>query len=120
MAFRKGKSGNPAGRPKGALNKEKPLLQKLREAFGRNLSEKDCDRLVEAALTHAVGDVIISENADGTKQTAKVVSDPRLLLGLGSLVTKSEEKNTIQAMPILDGLRKELEEYGKPDDTATA
>jgi hypothetical protein len=31
MAFQKGKSGNPAGRPRGSRNKSKILLEHLRE-----------------------------------------------------------------------------------------
>ena len=122
MPFKKGQSGNPKGKPKGCLNKEKPLLVKLREAFGRKLTEQDCDRLIESALAHAMGDAIVTETPDGQKITAKVVSDPRLLLGLGGLVAKSEEKRPMaEAMPVLDSLRQELENYGKPSaDSATA
>ena len=48
--------------------------------------------LVERALTHAKGDTIITESADGEKLTAKCVSDPRLLLGMGKMVSDSEAK----------------------------
>ena len=114
--------GDPrAGRKKGSKNIPKPLVQKLQEAFGRKLTEEDADKLVEAAIKHATGDTIVTESADGQALTAKCVSDPRLLMGLGGLVAKREEvKSPIPPMPVLQALREELEGYGKPDDIATA
>ena len=121
MRFKKGQSGNPKGKPKGCKNKPAPFMERLREAFGTHIKDTDLEKLVTRALAHACGDTIITESADGEKLTAKVVSDPRLLLGLGGFVAKAEERRPAGApMPILDGLRKELEGYSKPSDTATA
>ena len=102
-------------------NKPKPLAARLAEIFGE-VSEKNLRELVDLALTHAKGDTIITESQDGEKLTAKCVSDPRLFGIISKTVTDHEEKHraAIPAMPILDGLRKELENIGEPDDDSAA
>lgn len=116
--FKKGQSGNPAGKKPGTKNKPKPFIVKLREAFGESVSENDLKELAKKAMAHASGDVIIKESADGQVLEAKCVSDPRLFLGLGKMVADSEEKRPSgygALPPILDGLRKELENYGEAE-----
>ena len=115
--FQKGNGG----RPKGAKNKPKPLAQRLAEIVGE-VSEKKLRELVDFALTHAKGDTIITESQDGEKLTAKCVSDPRLFGIISKTVTDHEEEHrpAKPPMPILAGLRKELENLGDPDDDSAA
>ena len=118
MPYKKGQSGNPKGKPKGAKNKPKPLIQKLIESFGGSISEADLVRLSKDAMKHATGDIIVTEGADGQSLTAKCVSDPRLLLGCSKMIVDAEMKKwqpSGSLPPILDGLRKELENYGEAE-----
>ena len=117
MPFKKGLSGNPKGKPKGCKNKPKPLAARLSEIFGE-VNEKDLKELVQIALTHAKGDTIVTESADGQKLSAKCVSDPRLFGIISKTVTDHEAKTQTQRdlPPILAGLRQELESYSKPSD----
>ena len=107
-------------------NKPRPFIQRLREAFGEHISDKDMKDLVERALTHAKGDTIITESLDGEKLTAKCVSDPRLLLGMGKMVTDAETKKPDTPPTPADSVKaaiavlKELEELSKPLDPKPA
>ena len=91
MPFKKGQSGNPKGKPKGAKNKPKLLAVRLSEIFGE-VSEKDLKELVDLALKHAKGDTVITESSDGEKLTAKCVSDPRLFGIITKTITEHEAK----------------------------
>ncbi len=118
MPFQKGQSGNPKGKPKGTKNKPKPWVVRLQEAFGGAISDTDLEELARRAVKHAAGDTIITESQDGQSLKAKLVSDPRLFLGVGQMIQRHEEKHQDRSAlpPILEGLRQELEQYGEPKE----
>ncbi|PJD94135.1 MAG: hypothetical protein CK424_00855 [Legionella sp.] len=76
--FQKGKSGNPAGKPKGALNK-RPLLTKLLEPHAEALVAK----MLELALA---GDPVA------------------LRLCIERLIPKADQKHVVATMPDLSDL----------------
>ena len=120
MPFKKGQSGNPKGKPKGCKDKPKPLAARLAAIFGE-VQEKDLKALVDRALTHALGDTIVTESLDGQKLTAKCVSDPRLFGIITKTITEHEAKKTnFVAVPVspefyqstmqkLDAIERELD-----------
>jgi hypothetical protein len=117
------KKGQPrpagAGRKPGSKNKPKPIALRLSEIFGENISNKDLRDLVNLALTHAKGDTIVTESADGSKKTTKVLSDPRLFIGLVKLVVDAEEGITMPAAPEMTpeqwaAFEAKMKEYEEP------
>jgi hypothetical protein len=111
------------GRVKGTKNKPKTFAENLVDVHD-GMSREEVLALDKRALELAMGQTIVTESQDGQQITAKVVSDPRLLIAIMYEVRKEREGKSqapIQSLPILDGLRKELEGYGtRGDDTATA
>lgn len=51
MAFRKGQSGNPAGKPKGARNKTTVAIERLLEADAKTITQKAIDLAKAGDLT---------------------------------------------------------------------
>lgn len=61
--FKKGRSGNPKGRPKGSLNKDNPK-KKLQQALSSNYDIKDLKKLILEYITD-----------DDTKMSSKDIKD---------------------------------------------
>ena len=93
--------------------KPKPLIAKLIDSFGGSISEPALVQLAQDAIKHAMGDVIVTESADGQKLEAKCISDPRLLLGYSKIIVDAELKSREPGAlpPVLAALRDELAGY---------
>ena len=120
MPFKKGQSGNPAGGKKGPRKPrtfEAGLLQAV-----ESLGESDYKRIVRLALM-AMENEIFVESQDGQYTVKKVIYnfDPlKAILPYVARRAESVKPAGQPETPVLDTIRKELESYNQPSDTATA
>ena len=109
------------GSRKGCPNKPKTFEAGLLQAV-EGLGESDYKRILQLALT-AIENEIFVESADGQSTVRKVIYNFEPLKAILPYVArKRPDKDPAGGPlpPILDCLRKELEEYAAPDDPPAA
>jgi len=106
MAFTKGQSGNPAGRPKGAVNRTTAISQAIIDAMQANdgeLAAKFGSRLVEMAMegnSAAIKTVVdraeglLGAEVDITSGGESIADDGRRFARLVALVRSADASGT--------------------------
>lgn len=112
--FKKGKSGNPSGRPIGVCSKERLLFKEMREYFFNN-AQKISENLLNLALSGdmtanslIVKEILSKVPKSWHEETVKIVGDS----------IEEQAKSIVQAVPTVEWTKNEAMEVFKTYNVA--